>query len=321
MTSACFDPAERMEPTREPSCPMSAALRGGARRPRPEAGAPLPAAGIDGGTDDDHLKTLVRFAVIGDFGLDGANEAKVAALVDSWDPDFVITTGDNNYFQGAKETIDQNIGKHYCQFIGNYLGKPGEGSTVNRFWPSPGNHDWLAPGLKPYTDYFTLPGNERYYDVPRGLVHLYSLDSDFNEPDGNTKDSVQAHWLRDTLAASTECFDVVFFHHPPLSSGPHGSTFEMQWPFEVWGADAVLAGHDHLYERFEVGAIPYFTVGLGGASSYDVVTMLPETRKQYHEQFGALRVTADPHGMTFEFINVNGELIDVSTYAKECARL
>jgi hypothetical protein len=318
MTSACFDPAESYEPAREPSCPMSAGLGGGAHRSMPEAGSPMVASADDGGTDGDDLASIVRFAVIGDFGLAGTNAARVAGLVTSWDPDFIVTTGDNNYFQGAKETIDLNIGRYYCQFIGNYLGKPGAGSAVNRFWPSPGNHDWLAPGLKPYLDYFTLPGNERYYDVARGLVHLYSLDSDFNEPDGNTKDSTQAHWLRDTLAGSTECFNVVFFHHPPLSSGPHGSTFEMQWPFEAWGADAVLAGHDHLYERLEVGRIPYFIVGLGGSSAYDFVTMLSETRMQYHEQFGALRVTADPHGMTFEFINVNGEIVDVSRYAKEC---
>jgi tartrate-resistant acid phosphatase type 5 len=316
MTAACFDPAESFQPpTPEPTCPMSSSLR--RNRAMPEGASED--GGDDGGADgEDRLTKLVRFAVIGDFGLDGMSEAKVADLVASWDPDFIVTTGDNNYFEGSEATIDRNIGKYYCQFIGNYLGKPGQGSAVNRFWPSPGNHDWLAPGLRPYTDYFTLPGNERYYDVARGLVHLHSVDSDFGEPDGNTKDSVQAHWLKGTLANSTACFDVVFFHHPPFSSGPHGSTFEMQWPFEAWGADVVLAGHDHDYERLEVGGIPYFTVGLGGASIYDFVTILPETRMQYHDQFGALRVTADRHGMTFEFIDVNGTLVDVSTYRKEC---
>jgi hypothetical protein len=295
---------------------MSAGLRGSPWVP--EASASADATDDAGADDEDRLTKLVRFAVIGDFGLDGTSEAKVADLVASWNPDFIVTTGDNNYFQGAKETIDQNIGKYYCQFIGNYLGKPGAGSPVNRFWPTPGNHDWLAPGLGPYLDYFTLPGNERYYDVVRGLVHLHSVDSDFNEPDGNTKDSAQAHWLQGTLATSTACFDVVFFHHASFSSGPHGSTFEMRWPFEAWGADVVLAGHDHVYERFEVGQIPYFTVGISGASIYDFVTILPETRVQYRDQFGALRVTADRHGMTFEFIDVNGTVIDVSTYGKEC---
>ena len=325
--SACFDPADRMEALPEPSCPASFGLprrgtRPLVRRDGATAGSGIADSGIadDGGPDGgDTLATQVRFAVIGDFGLDGEDEAKVADLVTSWKPDFVITTGDNNYFQGAASTIDQNIGKYYCQFIGNYLGKPGEGSPINRFWPSPGNHDWLTPGLKPYTDYFTLPGNERYYDVARGLVHLYALDSDFSEPDGITEDSVQAAWLQGALAASTACFNVVYFHHPPYSSGPHGSSFEMKWPFEAWGADAVMAGHDHLYERFEVGQIPYFTVGLGGASLYEFVTVIPETRMQYNAAYGALRVTADRHGMTFDFVNVMGTVVDTHTVAKECA--
>ena len=315
--SACFEPADRLETPPSSSCPASA-LSPKARRPGRPA-VPAVDAGISDGDEDGALATRVVFAVIGDYGLDGQNEAQVARLVTSWDPDFVITTGDNNYFQGAASTIDQNIGKHYCQFIGNYLGKPGQGSLTNRFWPTPGNHDWLAQELRPYTDYFTLPGNERYYDVARGLVHLYALDSDWNELDGVSENSPQASWLRDQLAASTACFDVVYFHHPPYSSGPHGSSYEMRWPFEAWGADVVMAGHDHLYERFLVGQIPYFTVGLGGASIYDFVTSLPETRMQYNFEYGALRVTADRTAMTFEFVNVQGTVIDTFTSTKDCA--
>ena len=310
--AACFDPAPLVTPS-EPTCPL--AERSSAAR---FADGPAPIDDDDAGLEGESLVRLVRFAVIGDDGLDGPNEARVAALVASWNPDFVITTGDNNYFEGAASTIDANIGKHYCQFIGNYRGKPGEGSRENRFWPSPGNHDWVAPNLKPYLDYFTLPGNERYYHVDRGLVHLYSLDSDFNEIDGNTPESGQAAWLKSALAESRSCFDIVYFHHPPFTSGPHGSSFEMRWPFEEWGAEAVMAGHDHTYERLEVGQIPYFTVGLGGSSIYDFVTVLPETRMQYRDDYGALRATADPHGITFEFVNVSGTVVDTFRFAKDC---
>ena len=322
--TACFDPADRMADVPEPICPAGGGL--GRPRVRPQGPGQIGVRGNDheadgGDPGGSSLATLVRFAVIGDYGLAGPDEARVADLVTSWNPDFVITTGDNNYFQGEAATIDQNIGQYYCQFIGNYRGQAEGGSLENRFWPSPGNHDWYTPGLRPYLDYFTLPGNERYYDVARGLVHLYALDSDFNEPDGITADSTQAQWLKGALASSTACFDVVYFHHPPYSSGPHGSTFDMKWPFEEWGAEAVMAGHDHLYERFAVGQIPYVTVGLGGASIYAPVTILPETRMQYAAQYGALRVTADPHGMKLEFINVMGAVIDAFTYAKECPAL
>lgn len=104
-----------------------------------------------------------RFGVIGDYGVDNAKEAAVAAVVADWDPDFVITTGDNNYPDGEAATIDQNIGQYYSQFIGNYQGSYGQGSPSNRFWPSLGNHDWHTINCNPggcsgaYFDYFTLP--------------------------------------------------------------------------------------------------------------------------------------------------------------------
>src|SRR5258707_12763038 len=161
-------------------------------------------------------------------------------MVKSWKPDFVVTMGDNNYPNGEASTIDANIGKYYAEFIGNYRGRFGPGSTTNRFWPSPGNHDWVS-GLTAYTDYFTLPGNERYYDVDLGVVHLYAVDSDPHEPDGVKPDSVQGKWLKARLAASKSCYDVVYFHHPPYSSAWHGPSAVMRWPFRAWAAELVLS--------------------------------------------------------------------------------
>jgi hypothetical protein len=42
----------------------------------------------------------------------------------------------------------------------------------------------------------------------------------------------------------------------------------MQWPFRAWGADLVLSGHDHDYERFVVDGFPYVVDGVGGNSLY-----------------------------------------------------
>ena len=183
----------------------------------------------------------VRFAVIGDYGADNANEARVAALVDSWSPDFVITVGDNNYPDGEATTIDENVGKHYSRYIGNYVGAYGPGSPVNRFWPTLGNHDrhTISCGdtgcSGAFFDYFTLPNNERYYDVDLGLVHLFALNSNSDEPDGRNQGSVQAAWLRAQLAATSACHKSVFFHHAPYSSGKHGPSEVMQWPFADLG--------------------------------------------------------------------------------------
>jgi hypothetical protein len=252
-----------------------------------------------------------RFAVIGDFGLDGVPEADVAALVQSWSPDFLITTGDNNYDYGAAATIDANIGQYYHQFIFPYPGAYGQGDTVNRMFPSLGNHDWVAAGAQPYLDFFTLPGNERYYDHIVGNVHLFCIDSDPNEPDGTLSTSVQGQWLQSALAASTARWKVVYFHHPPYSSGVvHGSTPEMQWPFREWGASVVLSGHEHDYERLIVNGFPYFVNGLGGRSLYTFGTPLPGSAVRYSDDYGAQLVTADDDSMVFEFYSRTHALID-----------
>jgi hypothetical protein len=297
--------------------------------PPPTTGAagstapPLPpttgAAGSTGTTPPPPATTTLRIAAIGDYGENVTEEKQVADLVHSWKPDLVITLGDNNYQSGEASTIDANIGKYYHDFIGSYKGSYGAGSATNRFWPSPGNHDWVAPNLKPYTDYFTLPNNERYYDVDLGLVHLWAMDSDEHEPDGNKATSKQALWLKDRLAVSTSCYDLVYFHYPPYSSGDHGSSPELRWPFEAWGAEAVLSGHDHDYERFQVGGIPYFTNGLGAAGIYPFTkSPLPETKFRYDAKHGAMLITATNTGITYEFWTYDGQKLDTLTVPKTC---
>ena len=255
--------------------------------------------------------TSIRFAVIGDYGLAGTNELDVANLVIGWSPDFVITVGDNNCPSGAASTIDQNIGQYYHNFICPYTGGYGAGADTNRFFPTIGNHDWGTPGAAPYLAYFTLPGNERYYDFVWGPVHFFALDSDFNEPDGTSSTSTQANWLHTGLAASTEPWKLVYFHHAPYSSGGyHGSSTWMQWPFQQWGATAVLSGHDHDYERLLVNGLPYFVDGLGGQSIRAFGTPLPESQVRYNGDYGAMLVQADTGSIEFKFYSHLGSLID-----------
>jgi hypothetical protein len=262
----------------------------------------------------------IRFAVIGDFGLAiSRGTADVAALVKSWDPDIIITTGDNNYVQGSAETIDSNIGQFYHDYIYPYKGHFGEGAEENRFFPSLGNHDWNTPDAQPYLDYFELPGNERYYEFVSGPVHFFALDSDPREPDGTTSDSVQAQWLQSGLAGSTACWQVIYFHHPPHSSGPHATSTWMRWPFREWGGDAVLAGHDHIYERLAVDGLPYFVNGLGGSMRYELGAPVEGSQMRYNDQFGAMLVDATPSTITYQFITVGGQVIDTHTQSGGCA--
>ena len=266
------------------------------------------------------ITTSVRFAVIGDFGSDNQPEADVAKLVKSWNPHFVVTVGDNNYPDGSSTTIDQNIGKYYYAFISPYVGQYGSGAAANRFYPVLGNHDWDTSRAKPYLNYFALPGNERYYDVAIGPVRLFALDSDEREPDGVSADSKQAQWLSTRMSVSQSCWDIVVSHHSPYSSGLHqGSSRWMQWPYRAWGADLVLSGHDHLYERLLVGGLPYVVNGVGGDSLHPFGTPLAGSQVRYNADYGAVLVEATTTQLRLRFYSRAGRLFDSYTLRKTCA--
>jgi len=258
----------------------------------------------------------LRFAVIGDYGNGSQAEADVAALVKSWNPEIIITTGDNNYPDGTSETIDHNIGQFFHEFIAPYVGSYGEGGQENRFFPSLGNHDWHSKDAQPYLDYFTLPGNERYYDFSYGPVHFFVLDSDSDEPDGADSKSIQANWLQSQLSTSDSIWKIVYMHHSPYSSGKHGSKGRMQWPFAEWGADVVISGHDHTYERISKDGILYFVNGLGGASRYLFYDIVEGSQLRYNEDYGAMLVEVSGDVMRFQFINRQGMVVDAVELVK-----
>lgn len=265
---------------------------------------------------------VIRYAVIGDFGQAGSNELAVATMIDSWNVDFIVTVGDNSY---NATPIDQNIGQYYHQYIGNYVGTYGAGADSNRFFPTLGNHDYSdGGGIAAHYNYFTLPGNERYYSFVKGPVQFFVVNSNFQEPDGNTSTSVQGLDLVSQLRQTEYPFRVALMHHAPYSScTSHGSTSWMQWPFEQWGVDVVMAGHDHTYERIMVDedhegdSIPYFVNGLGGRSIYGfpVGGFVPGSAVRYNASYGAMLAEVTDTTMLLQFYSITGggTLIDSLT--------
>lgn len=259
---------------------------------------PVPDTGVEpitGPTDPIPFPPpLARYAVIGDYGSASDDEAAVAALVDSLGPDAVFTAGDNNY--DTTDGQDVRIGQYYQEYMYPYSGTYGAGAAdaVNRFWPALGNHDWDA-GIDEWYAFFELPGNERYWTVELGqdpqagqpLVAFFAVDSDPREPDGTDALSVQAQWLQQGLAQSTARWKIVAFHHPPYSSGIHGDNLKMQWPFAEWGADLLLTGHDHLYEKLVRDGFVQVTDGRGGASLYRTIGRTVWSEQVYDAEYGA----------------------------------
>ncbi|MFV1993369.1 MAG: metallophosphoesterase [Acidiferrobacterales bacterium] len=252
----------------------------------------------------------VRFAVIGDYGSGSRHEWGVSELVKRWKPDFVTTVGDNNYPVGSPDTIDANIGRYYQEFISPYRGKYGPGAKVNRFFPIPGHRDWDTDELATYLDYFELPGNERYYDFVAGPVHFFMIDTDTREPDGAVVDSVQARWLKQRLQASTSPWKLVYASHAPYTSHTVEDIYRMRWPFAAWGADALLSGYYHVYERLSIDGIPYFINGAGGSTVSYFGEIDPNSKVRYRDNFGAMLVTANKSTICFDYYNTWGKRID-----------
>jgi len=285
----------------------------------------------DNGNDNGGGGTANQvIAVIGDYGDDDDDTRAVADLVKSWSPDAIITTGDNDYsdgaFRGTFEGLELAVGQYFHEFIGNYMGDSGSGSATNRFFPTPGDHDWgdtcdNPEGLDDYLAYFTLPadnsGNERYYDFRMGDVHFFSIHSlDGCEPNGVTEDSPQATWVRDAALASDAAFKIAFFHNPPYSSGARhiGGGAHMRWPFDEWGINLVLSGDDHVYERIQRDGLIYVVNGVGGVELHEFVdTPVSGSQFQYADAFGALRLDVHDDRIVGNFFNVSGEIIDTFT--------
>jgi hypothetical protein len=298
----------RRPPEPAPSEPASASL---ATTAAPSAATPSAvASAVASAPAATDWPPGFRFAAIGDYGAAGPDERRVAELVKAFHPEIVITLGDNNYPTGGADTIDANIGQFYADYIAPYVGKYGKGAGVNRFYPALGNHDWYTDGAEPYLDYFTLPGNERYYAFSAGPIDFFALDSDPHEPDGVGPQSKQAEWLKNSVKRAHSPWQIAYMHHPPYSSGPHGSTRETEWPYHELGIDLVLAGHDHTYERAVVGGVTFLVNGLGGAPEYEFKQPIAGSLFRYQAKHGAQLAVATADELRITFVNVDGVRID-----------
>jgi tartrate-resistant acid phosphatase type 5 len=262
----------------------------------------------------------VIFAVIGDYGYKNGSEKEVADLVKSWNPDLIITTGDNNYFAGDFSTLKRNISSYYSDYIYNFdapveyqcNGKAYD-DKMNRFFPSPGNHDNnKTEHLIPYLNFFTLPGNELNYSFSWGPVSFFSLNS------LPTNITDQKEWLKEQLVNSNSDFNIVYFHHSPYSPGPHGDNEKMQCDFQEMGANVVITGHDHLYARIEKKGeegFHYLVNGAGGCSLYSCNGNILDPDQFsvfcYDNNYGAIKGTATPDELVLEFISINNPTVPV----------
>jgi hypothetical protein len=261
---------------------------------------PLPEVSV---SSDDPV--LVGAGDIGDCSDD--HDEATAALLDGI-PGTVFTTGDNAYPDGT-----------LSDFMNCY--EPSWGRHKARTFPSPGNHDYNTEGAAGYYSYFGAAAGEPdkgYYSYDLGAWHIIVLNSNI----GVSAGSEQEQWLRADLAAHPVACTLAYWHHPRFSSGVlHGSNVRMQPLWQALydhGADVVLAGHEHNYERFApqdpqgvadpVRGIRQFVVGSGGRSHYSITNSIANSEVHNTDTYGVLKLVLHSYSYSWEFIPEAGEI-------------
>lgn len=194
-------------------------------------------------------------------------------------------------------------------------------------YPAIGNHEIQSGSDAGYCGYFTnanCVGAKRYY--------AYDIDANWRAIvlNSNTpSNATQIDWLKGELARIGRSKNLlVYWHHPRWENGGlngknNTSVNPLMQPIYAAGADIVLWGHDHLYERFAkmspTGPDPAkgmraFVVGTGGTSLRARVTanLKPGTEKVVR-QFGVLKLTLGATSYAWQFHTVGGSIADSGT--------
>ena len=196
---------------------------------------------------------------------------------------------------------------------------PSWGRYKARTAPAPGNHEYKTRGAAGYYVYFGATAGDPargYYSYDLGSWHLVALNSECDEVGGCGPGSPQEEWLRRDLAASAKPCTLAYWHHPLRSSGRYAPgvdrTGALWRALHEAGAEVVLNGHDHLYERFapqdpagardDAFGLRQFTVGTGGARLYRVREVQPHSEVRYDGGWAVLGLTLRPDGYDWRFV-------------------
>lgn len=237
------------------------------------------------------------------------NDAATARLLGKI-PGTVFTLGDNVYPYGTAQKLRD------CY-------KPTWGRYKKRTRPAVGNHDYdQTTRAQPYFDYFgARSGTVRrgYYSYDRGSWHVVVLNSNCDRIGGCGETSAQGRWLRKDLARNDNRCALAYFHHPLYASGNGTAQVKPFWNMlQKKGADVILAGHAHRYERYApmtpggtqtANGIRQFVVGTGGEPGGTQIHREDAPNMQVVEPnaFGVLKLGLRSGSYSWKFVPVAGE--------------
>lgn len=251
----------------------------------------------------------VTIGVLGDTGAGGDAQRDVAAVLTGIDPDLVLITGDVVYRRGALCDYDEKFFAPYESLLGSAP-----------FYAAVGNHDLMAEDGAAFDQVFGVPRDRpgRWFSFDYGPAHIVVLDSEVYHPADPAAIAAQKAWLDADLRATSLPWTIVVLHRPPFSSTGNQADAALRDDltpvFAGAGADLVLAGHSHNYERLApVDGVTYVVTGGGGAELHDMEPG-PDTAAAavaYH----ALKLTVSPERLAMEAIGRDGREIDRAVLA------
>lgn len=249
-----------------------------------------------------------------------AGDDSTAMLLDSLDG-VVMPLGDLAYPNGEAESFTNCYG-------------PTWGRHKARTRPVAGNHDYYNPGpdssvnANGYFGYFGAAAGDPskgYYSFTLGSWRVIVLNTGTDKPSNYAAGSPQEQWLRAELTSSSQECVLAVFHHPRFSTVINRSpiTFytEAIWnALYEYGADLVLTGHDHSYQRFapqktdgtrdDAFGIRQITNGAGGGETlYGFTDPLPagtNLEVRNNTTHGVLKVTLRSGGYDWKFVPSSG---------------
>ena len=253
----------------------------------------------------------------GDGTTKNCHQKKTAALLTT-DLAAVLPLGDNQYYCGGLSA-----------FLASYDQSWGAAKPITR--PAVGNHEYLTSGgtgcdasnagAAGHFAYFgAAAGNPGagYYSFDIGAWHLIALNSNCSSAGGCGSTSPQGRWLAADLAAHPTVCTLAYWHIPLFSSGGRASSNSKSFWNQLYaaGADLILTGHDHIYERFArqtptgqadpASGIREFVVGTGGANHTSIATVAPNSEVRDSTTYGVLRLALHPQGYDWQFVPESG---------------
>ena len=188
---------------------------------------------------------------------------------------------------------------------------PTWGRFKERTFPTPGNHEYY--GSREASGYAAYFGRPDYYSFELGAWHVISLNSYLPA----ARLAEQLAWLQDDLARHPRRCTLAYWHAPLYSSGGHIAPKTMQPAWQALydaGAELVLSGHDHDYERFAPQdaqgkvdtqrGVRQFVVGTGGAFLTPFFYLMPHSEMRDNSSHGVLKLRLHDDGYSWQYLGV-----------------